>query len=82
MQDFNLQVKKGEKIGIIGPNGSGKSTLIKLLIKELIPIEGKVKHGTNLEITYFDQHRTELNLNHTLKKTLCPTGGDQIFSKK
>lgn len=81
VSNFDIKIKKGEKIGIIGPNGSGKTTLIKLLLKEMEPLEGRVKHGTNLEITYFDQHRTELNPNHTLQKTLCLTGGDQIFMK-
>jgi len=77
--DFAFKVKKGEKIGVIGPNGAGKSTLIKILTKEIEPQSGKVKHGTNIEITYFDQHRTELNPKKTLKETLCPGGGDQVF---
>ncbi len=77
--DFSFKVKKGEKIGVIGPNGSGKSTLIKLLTKELEPESGKVKHGTNIDITYFDQQRSELNPNHSLKQTLCPGGGDQVL---
>ncbi|MES2214571.1 MAG: ABC-F family ATP-binding cassette domain-containing protein [Pseudomonadota bacterium] len=79
IKDFSLLVKKGEKIGLIGPNGSGKSTLIKLLLKELTPTSGKVKHGINLDITYFDQNRSELNPSHSLKTTICPTGGDQVF---
>jgi len=79
--NFSFKVKKGEKIGVIGPNGSGKSTLIKILTKDLTPIEGKVKHGANLEITYFDQYRTELNKEHSIKLTLCPNGGDQVFLK-
>jgi ATP-binding cassette subfamily F protein uup len=79
--NFNFKVKKGEKIGVIGPNGSGKSTFVKLLIKELVPTIGKIKHGTNLEITYFDQNRTHLNKDHTIKLTLCPGGGDQVFLK-
>jgi len=79
--NFTFKVKKGEKIGVIGPNGIGKSTFIKILIKEIEPELGKVKHGTNLEITYFDQYRSELNPTLSLKQTLCPTGGDQIFLK-
>lgn len=79
--NFSLKIKKGEKIGVIGPNGSGKSTLIKILIKEQEPSFGKIKHGTNLEITYFDQHRTELNPSYTIGQTLCPGGGDQVFLK-
>lgn len=79
--NFTFKVKKGEKIGVIGPNGIGKSTFIKILIKDIEPELGKVKHGTNLEITYFDQYRSELNPTHSLKQTLCPNGGDQIFLK-
>jgi len=79
--DFTFKVKKGEKIGVIGSNGSGKSTLLKLLTKELEPQLGRVKHGTNLDITYFDQHRSELNPKHSLKQVLCPTGGNEIFLK-
>lgn len=77
--NFTFKVKKGEKIGVIGPNGAGKSTLIKILTKDLEPATGRVKHGTNIDITYFDQHRTELNPQHSLKRTLCPGGGDQVF---
>lgn len=77
--NFTFKVKKGEKIGIIGANGSGKSTLIKILTQNIEPMSGKIKYGTNIDITYFDQHRTALNPEHSLKKTLCPTGGDQVF---
>jgi ATP-binding cassette subfamily F protein uup len=79
VKDFSFRIKRGEKIGLIGPNGSGKSTFIKLLLKDLIPLSGRVRHGTNLDITYFDQHRSELNPEYSLKTTICPTGGDQVF---
>ncbi|WPY01255.1 ABC transporter ATP-binding protein [Candidatus Trichorickettsia mobilis] len=79
INNFSFQVKKGEKIGIIGANGSGKSTFIKLLTKQLLPQIGKIIHGTNLEISYLDQHKTPLNPSLSLWQTLCPTGGDQIF---
>ncbi len=78
INNFSFRVKKGEKIGVIGANGSGKSTFIKLLTKQLAPSTGKVIHGTNLEISYFDQHRIELNPTRTLQQFLCETGGDQI----
>lgn len=79
VNDFNLQVKKGEKIGLIGPNGSGKSTLIKLLTKDLKPTSGYVRHGFGLEISYFDQHKKMLNLNQSLWQNMCPNGGDQVL---
>lgn len=80
ISNFNFAVKRGEKIGFIGPNGVGKSTLIKLLVGDLEPTDGKIKYGTALDITYFDQHRTILNPEHTIKQTLCPNGGDHVMS--
>lgn len=79
MDNFTFRVTKGEKIGIIGANGSGKTTFIKLLTKQIEPTLGRVIHGAKLDISYFDQHRVELNPNHSLQQILCPTGGDQIF---
>lgn len=79
IDNFSFKVKKGEKIGIIGANGTGKSTFLSLLTKKLYPISGKISYGTNLEISEIDQYRSELNLDDTILKTLCPAGGDQIF---
>lgn len=82
INQFSTKIKRGEKIGIIGPNGSGKSTLIKMLIGEIKPSSGNIRYGKDLDITYFDQHRTELNDNHTLKEILVPEGGDYVFLQK
>jgi ATP-binding cassette subfamily F protein uup len=79
IDNFSFRVKKGEKIGIIGANGWGKTTFLKLLTKQIQPQTGKIKYGTDLDISYLDQHRFELNPLHTLQQTLCPTGGDQVF---
>ncbi len=61
LKDFSITMLRGDKIGIIGPNGVGKSTLLKLLLKQLDPSEGQVKHGANIQIAYFDQLREQLN---------------------
>jgi ATP-binding cassette subfamily F protein uup len=55
IRGFSTTIMRGDKIGIIGPNGSGKTTLLRVLLKELAAQQGKVRHGTNLEIAYFDQ---------------------------
>lgn len=57
---LSTTIQRGDRVGLIGPNGVGKSTLIKLLLGELEPDAGEVKIGTQLEVAYFDQHRSQL----------------------
>ncbi len=61
LRDFSITINRGEKIGILGPNGAGKTTLIKLLLGQLQPTSGVIKHGTNLEVVYFDQLRAQID---------------------
>ncbi len=61
VRDFTTTIWRGDKIGIIGPNGTGKTTLLKLLLDQLQPNEGSVKHGTQLQIVYLDQLRGQIN---------------------
>jgi len=60
VRDFSTRVMRGDRVGLIGPNGSGKSTLLKLLLGQLPPDAGEVRLGTNLQVAYFDQHRSVL----------------------
>ncbi len=70
-------ILKGDKVGIIGPNGSGKTTLLKLLLGDLLPTEGTVRLGSNLEALYFDQQREQLDENRTVFENLGD-GNDTI----
>jgi ATP-binding cassette subfamily F protein uup len=63
---FSTVLLSGDKVGVIGPNGVGKTTFLKLLLGQLKPDSGKVKLGTNLQIIYFDQLRSQLEENKTV----------------
>lgn len=63
---FDLRVLRGDRVAFVGPNGVGKTTLLKMLIGEIEPDEGSVKHGTNLDIAVFDQTRALLDPEATL----------------
>ncbi len=78
LDQFNFRIQRGDRIGVLGKNGSGKTTFLKLLLGELEPDQGRIKRKKELEFSYFDQKRKDLNPNHTLKKILSPTGNDYI----
>lgn len=60
-ENFTTLIQRGDRIGIIGPNGCGKSTLLSILLERQAPEFGEVKTGTNLEVAFFDQLRSQLN---------------------
>lgn len=61
VREFTGVVTRGDKIGLIGPNGAGKTTFLKLLLGQLPPTGGTLKHGTKLEVVYFDQMRDQID---------------------
>lgn len=76
--DFSTTIMRGDKIGIIGPNGSGKTTLLQLLLDRLSLQEGTVRHGTRLQISYFDQLRARLDEDKTVEENIGD-GNDRII---
>src|SRR4051812_39213801 len=71
IRDFSTVIRRGEKIGILGPNGAGKTPLIKLLLGQLAPTAGSIKHGTNLEVVYFDQLRAQIDDDKTVADNIA-----------
>ena len=72
IDDFSVRIMRGDRIGLLGNNGVGKTTLLRLLLKDIEPQSGTIKHGTNLEVGYFDQLRQSLDL----EKSVAENVGD------
>ncbi|WP_211830973.1 ATP-binding cassette ATPase Uup [Kistimonas asteriae] len=62
VHDFSFTLMRGDKVGLIGANGVGKTTLLKMLLGDLEPGAGTIRHGTKMEVAYFDQMRQQLDL--------------------
>ena len=75
--DLSTTIMRGDRVGLISPNGSGKTTLIRLLLGELSPQTGTIRHGTNLEVTYFDQLHAQLDDAKSVRSNVCD-GADWV----
>ena len=78
IDDFSALVQRGDKIGLIGPNGVGKTTLLNILLGKLKPDSGKIIAGTNLQVAYYDQLRSQLDENRSVKDNL-DRGADKVM---
>jgi ATP-binding cassette subfamily F protein uup len=70
IQEFSARIMRGDRIGLIGPNGAGKTTLLRMLLGELPPDAGEVRHGANVRIAYYDQQREQLDPEKTVFATV------------
>ncbi|MHB0777430.1 ATP-binding cassette domain-containing protein [Halomonas sp. WWR20] len=78
IRDLNLEIQRGDRIGLIGRNGAGKTTLLKILLGQLEPSEGEVRLGTNLSVAYFDQLRAGLEMDRTVYDNVAQ-GSDRVM---
>ena len=86
LRPFDLTIMRGDRVALVGPNGVGKTTLIRVLIGAEAPDTGTVTQGTNLQIAWFDQNRTQLDPEATLWDSLVHDpdlrvkgGADQVM---
>ena len=77
IRNFSTRITRGDRVAIIGPNGSGKSTLLGLLLGDLQPQQGTVERGTKLQVAFFDQQRSVLNMQETVRNNVSP-GSDHV----
>jgi len=80
--NFSTTVLKGDRIGILGPNGSGKTTLLRLLLGNLSPVTGTIRHGVNLQISYSDQLLEQLDENKTAIENVSDNNDTVIVNGK
>lgn len=62
----SLDLKRGEKLGILGGNGLGKSTFLKTIVGKIPALSGEYRFGTNVQIEYFDQQMAMYTSNKTV----------------
>ncbi len=77
IKGFSTRLVKGDRIGILGPNGSGKTTLLRLMLGQLAPRSGTLRQGSGIQIAYFDQLRSALIPEETVRESVG--GGQDIL---
>lgn len=79
---ITLKLQPGTRLGLMGENGSGKTTFMNILENRLSPDEGTVKRAENLKVAVFDQSRSRLDPEMSLKEALSPAGDAVIYKKQ
>lgn len=79
LNSANFSLVSNMKLGVVGPNGSGKSTILKIISGDIKPDSGNIKKASNLKTVYFQQDRSKLNPDFTVKETLAPDGDSVIY---
>ena len=64
--NLNIDLKRGEKVALIGENGRGKTTLFKIIMDKVQADKGIKVLGTNVNVGYYDQEQSDLNLDKTI----------------
>ncbi len=77
IQGFRHRVMAGDRLALIGPNGAGKTTLLRILLGQLSPDQGRVRHGTRLVPAFLHQLR-QLPPEQKVRDVLLPEGGQYV----
>jgi ATP-binding cassette subfamily F protein 3 len=70
LENLNLHIRAGQRIGLTGANGSGKTTLIRTIAGKLRPLAGSLKLGQTVKLGYMTQEQELLNLNFNALQTI------------
>jgi ATP-binding cassette, subfamily F, member 3 len=74
LDNFHLQLRYGDRVGMIGPNGVGKSLLIRLILGQLKPDSGTIYIGPSVRTGYYAQEFEALDLHKSLLETIVKAG--------
>ena len=80
--DLSFGLGPGDRLGVLGPNGSGKSTLLRILAGQIAPAEGALRTAQGLRVAWFDQERSQLDPDQTLRRALAGNGEQVTFGGK
>ncbi len=78
IENFSIEITRGEKIGVVGPNGAGKTTLVNMLTGALAPDRGDIRIGTNIDLVSLDQRRASLKPDMRLADAIADERGDWV----
>ncbi len=82
IEDFSVEIEKGERVAIIGKNGRGKSTLLRLIGNDLVPNSGSMEFSDNTRIGYFGQtHVDRLNSSHRIEEEIALANSSLNFTE-
>ena len=79
LDEVDLLLTPGARLGVLGPNGSGKTTLLRMITGEIEPDSGTIERAEGLRVVYFEQNRESLDPNVTLKRALAPEGDSVVY---
>ena len=78
VENFSIEITRGDKVGIVAPNGAGKTTLLNMLIGALEPDDGTVDRADNLALVTLDQQRARLKPDQRLADAITDGRGDWV----
>ena len=82
LAEVSLRIRRGDRVAITGANGAGKTTLLQMLTGRLAPDAGSLRLGDGIVPAVFEQDRAALDPEASLWATLCPQGGDTVWTPR
>lgn len=79
VDNLDLVLTPGMRLGVLGPNGSGKTTLLRMIVGEIPRDSGTIEKAEALRVVYFEQNRESLDPDLTLKRALAPEGDSVMY---